>query len=220
MKRVQNTHMQPNQGISLLLLVIIVIIMLVLASAVIFNSQKNSPVDHAKQAAFQNVIDTIRDKYHMEYAMLLVETMDRSSIKDSDLAQVIPEKYSDVFVATTEGISYIGTDEKEKQIASEMGIDVGDRPDIPTIQDVIMAVKKDSVYLVANVIPSKSGIASYEFKIKKNGEDWKVYKTNEKEYIVDKLSPSTTYQVLLEVTDHASHTVVSNTYSFTTSVFD
>ena len=145
--------------------------MIIISGAIIFLSQKNNPSKNANIASYRSDIDTLQDKYTMHYGELLAQAQgDKSKIQDSDLESIIPDKYKDEFKATTDGIKYIGDNEEHKEIAKEMGIEIGDRPEIPVINDVKITADDTSAYIEADVTESRSGIVEYNFKIiEKNG---------------------------------------------------
>ena len=220
-KHTEHTHHTgaSKRGISLLLLIIIIIVMIIIAGALIFASTRNNPSENAKTTVLKSDIDSMHQAYTIRYGELLAQVHgDKTKITESDLKGIVPDKYKDEFKATTDGLKYVGDNEENKEIAKDMGIDIGDKGDQPVIRGLNLTSDDSSVYIEADVVDSKSGIKEYNFRLKKTSGIYEDHKTDGKSILIDGLQENTKYFVMLTVTDRAGNVVSSEEYDFTTKV--
>lgn len=112
-----------KKGVSLIILVIVIVIMLILATIIINSLVKNNPIEDANMAQLKTDMKTMLENQEIRYNdLLFVNNGDVQNITDDDFEGVIPEKYQDEYIATVDGVEYIGDDENIKKVAREMGI--------------------------------------------------------------------------------------------------
>ena len=125
-----------NKAVSLIMLILTIVILLILVSVVVINFKDKNVNDAGNLATMQSNMQKMLDIYEVKYNDLLVKYKgDNSKITTSDIEELqnaiddsVPDEYKGKYQATISGIKYIGNDEEEKQIATEMGIYITDDP--------------------------------------------------------------------------------------------
>lgn len=120
--------MNKKRGVSLIVLIITIVLLLLLSGAIINMFNNKNLTEAARLSTIESDIQYMIDEYEVKYNELLLKyNGDESKIfvnHSKELQTIIPEKYKDKYVVTINGIRYVGNDEKEKQIAKKMGIEI------------------------------------------------------------------------------------------------
>ena len=143
--------MNTKKGISLITLVITIIIIMILAAAIILSLSSNNPISKANEAVFKNTVQEYKGQLALwvasEYAttngeldILTVNATkesgtyvkDSNNLKIKDIISIMKEPDQDIFEIKEGKLIFIGTDEKEK----EWAIDVGASADSVTAMPV------------------------------------------------------------------------------------
>lgn len=120
-------NINSKNGIALIVLLITLVIMLIIAMTVILTYKDNQTSKDAKYAVLKNDMEVMVDKFTLTYGNKLKSVgYDKTKLTNSDFDTVIPEEYKDRFKATTDGIIYLGSDEKIIEIVGDLNIKVGD----------------------------------------------------------------------------------------------
>lgn len=118
-----------NKGISLIALILIIVVMIILAGTIISAYDNTNLMPNSKRAIKKSDFQTMLDNYNEVYQDLLYKNFgDESLITDDDLKDkgIVPEKYTNLFKVSKDGLEYVGNDEVEKEIAGELGIKTND----------------------------------------------------------------------------------------------
>lgn len=118
-----------NKGISLIVLILIIVVMIILAGTIISAYDNTNLMPNSKRAIKKSDFQTMLDNYNEVYQDLLYKNFgDESLITDDDLKDkgIVPEKYTNLFKVSKDGLEYVGNDEVEKEIAGELGIKTND----------------------------------------------------------------------------------------------
>ena len=210
-----------QKGISLVIFVVTIIVTLILTSVVILTVVDKTPIDEAEEATLRSDFTTIKNKYHEEYTNLIYEHLGRKDeVTDEELQSIIPEEYKNDLIATKDGISYVGNNEKIKEIAKNVGLYIG----YPTESVEIVFEKLESVQNTISITigfgTSNISIKEVEYLISEDGKDWISKKTTEKTCDFTDLNEFREYKVKVIVTDTNNKKYESDIYSIVTGVKD
>ena len=189
----KNNKKDVKKGISLVALVIVIIILLILTTTIVITVLGDNPIEDANEATIKSDIQAMKDKYKLTYEDLLFKKFgDETKIKDSDFEEVVPDKYKDTFVATKDGLEYIGEDKKVEEIAKEMGLGSEEK----YILEYITAVGKQTSVEIEAVIKDGQIVDEYVYYIREKGkENWEEFSRQENKIIIENLKESTEYEV-------------------------
>ena len=180
------------------------------------NSRKEKKQPLSEHDVLLQEIISMVDRYDQKRFELLTKTQDINKVKDSDFDDIVYLKYKSQFKATKNGIYFIGDNEEQKEIAKQLGLEIlEEKPNKPRVKNVISFQDKDTVYMTAEYIDSKSGVVTYNFKFREDGGQYKDNITDKNEMIQTNLEQGKKYWIMLEITDRDNHKVVSPEYSIT-----
>lgn len=112
-----------KKGISLIILIITIVVMLIIANTIIIFVNNQDLTKSSRLTLLQSDMQHMLDQYELIYNDLLIKCNGEiAKIDETELQDSIPNEYKSRYIATTDGIKYIGDDEEEKLIAEEMGI--------------------------------------------------------------------------------------------------
>ena len=133
--------MKTIKGISLIILVITIIVIIILSGSVILSLSENNPIQKANEAVFKsNLKEVVSEldlwtlsKFTDNKGNVDITTIDATKNTGTYIIDDVPQKIDDIIPSIKEEdkdkliiedgkIKYIGTDDKEKQWATEVGI--------------------------------------------------------------------------------------------------
>lgn len=211
-------QVEKKKGISKIawIIIIVVVIAIIVGIVVFVNSRKEKQQPLSEHDVLLQEIISMVDRYDQKRFELLTKTQDINKVKDSDFDDIVYLKYKSQFKATKNGIYFIGDNEEQKEIAKQLGLEIlEEKPNKPRVKNVISFQDKDTVYMTAEYIDSKSGVVTYNFKFREDGGQYKDNITDKNEMIQTNLEQGKKYWIMLEITDRDNHKVVSPEYSIT-----
>lgn len=211
-------QVEKKKGLSKIawIIIVVVVIAIIVGIVVFVNSRKEKQQPLSEHDVLLQEIISMVDRYDQKRFELLTKTQDINKVKDSDFDDIVYLKYKSQFKATKNGIYFIGDNEEQKEIAKQLGLEIlEEKPNKPRVKNVISFQDKDTVYMTAEYIDSKSGVVTYNFKFREDGGQYKDNITDKNEMIQTNLEQGKKYWIMLEITDRDNHKVVSPEYSIT-----
>ena len=199
-----------KQGITLIVLVVTIVIILILVGTIAFGYLRTNPTKKAQETKLRNDILAMLEQRESIIQDYKFNSLGNKEITEEDLKDVVPNEYKDKFIATEDGLEYIGDDEEEKEIAIDMGCIDGSKDRYPIIDRIETSTGTDRINISTIIKDDSTPIKEYEYSISEDGKTWTDVTITDDGYISIGHKDDTTYYVKVTVTDEDGKTDTSD----------